>query len=305
MAADIMRSADFRSIVEPILSEAFDGIYDLRDDEWQQFAVTEEGIKRAYQEEPVISGLGPAQLMLEGTPVTYDSGQTFYIKRYMYDVYGLAFALTKVLVEDGDHIRIGTTFSKHLAQSMAETEETVMANNLNRAFNGAFVGGDNVSLCNASHPTINSTYSNVLATPASLSQASVEQMLIQIRKAVNDRNFPIHLRDQRLIISPDNIMQAEVIVKSVLRSGVANNDINPVKTTDSLPKGIGVVTRLTSTTAWFIKTNAPDGLKRVNRRSITRTMEGDFETDSMRYKATMRFGNGWTNPRTVYGTAGV
>ena len=133
-----MRSSDFRSIVEPILNQAFDGVYDQRADEYKQVFTESNGIARAYHEEPMLYGMSSAPLMPDSNPVTYDAGGQLFVKRYTYDVYGLAFALTKVLVEDGDHIRIGSTFSKHLAQSMNETLETLCANHLNRAFNSAY-----------------------------------------------------------------------------------------------------------------------------------------------------------------------
>ena len=122
-----MRSTDFRSIVEPILNEEFDGIYDQRADEWQQFMKEETGTPRSYHEEPVLYGFGAAPELPDGMPVTYQSGGVLFIQRYIYRVYGLAFALTKVLVEDGDHIKIGQLYSRHLAQSMIETKETLAA----------------------------------------------------------------------------------------------------------------------------------------------------------------------------------
>jgi hypothetical protein len=137
-----MRSTDFRAIVEPILNESFDGVYDQRADEWSQVFSERTGIARNVHEEPVLYGMGSAPELPDGQPVTYDSGGQLYTARYLYKVYGLAFALTKVLVEDGDHIRLGTLFSRHLAQSMVETKETLGANILNRSFNAGFPGGD-------------------------------------------------------------------------------------------------------------------------------------------------------------------
>lgn len=303
MAGTIMRSTQFRSIVEPILNQEFNGVYDQRKDEYKQVFSVEDGIKRAYHEEPVLFGLGAAPELPDGQPVTYDEGGELYVKRYMYNVYGLAFALTRVLVEDGDHIRVGSTYSKHLAQSMAETEETVHANHLNRAFNGLYQGGDGVALISASHPVIGGVQSNLL-TPAALSQTSLEQALITIRQAQDSRGKKIRLTPKQLVISPANIMQAEVLLKSVLRAGTSNNDINPVKSTGMLDKAVAI-SRMTSSTAWFVQTDARNGMKSLWRRRVEKAMEGDFETDSMRYKSTMRFGSGWTDWRSMYGNAGV
>jgi hypothetical protein len=300
-----MRSTDFRSIVEPILNEAFDGVYDQRADEWKQVFVQQQGIPRNYHEEPVLYGFGAAPELPDGTPVTYQAGGVLFLQRYVYKVYGLAFALTKVLVEDGDHIRIGQTYAKHLAQSLIETKETLCANVLNRSFTAGYNGGDGVPLVATNHPLAQGTFSNQLNTPAALSQTSLEQILIQIRNAVDNNGKRIRLNPEKLVVSPSNVFQAEVLLKSVLRTGTADNDINPVKSMGLLAGGQANLSRLTSTTAWWIKTDAPEGLKLMMRRGLEKSMEGDFETDSTRFKSTERYAVGWTDPRTVFGTAGV
>ena len=300
-----MRSTDFRSIVEPILNECFDGVYDQRTDEWSRVFREQEGIPRNYHEEPVLYGFGAAPQLPDGTPVTYQQGGVLFLQRYVYNVYGLAFALTKVLVEDGDHIRIGQVYAKHLAQSLIETKETLSANVLNRSFNSSYLGGDGVPLISASHPIVSGTFSNQLTTAANLSQTSLEQMLIQIRQAVDNNQKKIRLVPKQLVVAPGNVFQAEVLLKSVLRTGTANNDINPVKSIGLLDEGAAVISRLTSSTAWWVQTDAPEGMKLLMRRKLEKTMEGDFETDSMRYKATERYQVGWTDPRAMYGTAGI
>jgi hypothetical protein len=300
-----MRSTDFRSIVEPILNECFDGVYDQRTDEWSRVFREQTGIPRNYHEEPVLYGFGAAPQLPDGTPVSYQQGGVLFLQRYVYQVFGLAFALTKVLVEDGDHIRIGNVYARHLAQSLIETKETLCANVLNRAFNSSFVGGDGVSLINTAHPIVNGSFSNQLATAANLSQTSLEQMLIQIRQAVDNNGKKIRLVPRQLVVAPGNVFQAEVLLKSVLRSGTANNDLNPVKSIGLLDEGAAVISRLTSATAFFVQTDAPEGMKLLMRRKLEKTMEGDFETDSMRYKATERYQVGFTDPRAMYGTPGV
>ena len=301
-----MRSTDFRSIVEPILNECFDGVYEQRADEWSRVFREQDGIPRNYHEEPVLYGFGAAPQLADGTPVTYQQGGTLFLKRYVYSVYGLAFALTKVLVEDGDHIRIGQVYAKHLAQSLIETKETLCANVLNNAFTGGqYAGGDGVALTSANHPIVNGTFSNQLATAANLSQTSLEQMLIQIRQAVDNNGTKIRLVPRQLVVAPGNVFQAEVLLKSVLRAGTTNNDINPVKSIGLLDEGAAVISRLTNPNSWWVQTDAPEGMKLMMRRRLEKTMEGDFETDSMRYKATERYDVGYTDPRAMFGTAGL
>jgi hypothetical protein len=307
-----MRSTDFRSVVEPILNEVADGVYDQRKDEWKQLFSESDGIARAYHEEPMLYGMQSAPEMPDGTKVHYDAGGQLFAKRYPYKVYGIGFALTQVLVEDGDHVRLGATMAKHGMQSIIETIETVLANDLNYAFtnSAAYHGGDGTPLCYNAHigaqtfASGNAAVSNVLSAAAALSQTSLEQMLVQIRQAKDPRGKNIRLTPQKLVVSPSNMLQAEVLVKSVLRAGVANNDLNPVNSMKIL-SDVVVLSRLTSSTAWFIKTDANDGLKVLWRRKPTKTMEGDFETDSLRWKLTSRFGHGWTEWRTLYGTPGI
>jgi len=300
-----MRSTDFRSIVEPILNEAFDGVYDQRADEWSTVFREQSGIPRNYHEEPVLYGFGAAPQLPDGSPVSYQQGGVLFLQRYVYQVFGLAFALTKVLVEDGDHIRIGQVYAKHLAQSLVETKELLCANVLNRAFNSAYSGGDGVSLINTAHPIASGSFSNQLTTAAALSQTSLEQMLIQVRLAVDNNGKKIRLQPLKLIVAPGNVFQAEVLLKSVLRTGTANNDINPIKSIGLLPEGASVISRLTSPTNWWVQTDAPEGMKLMMRRALEKTMEGDFETDSMRYKATERYWPSWTDPRALFGTPGA
>ena len=300
-----MNSAQFRQIVEPVLNAIFDGIYEQRKDEWKAFLRQDTGTPRAYHEEPVMYSFGAAPEMPEGTQVTYATGGVLYTARYTYKVYGLGFAITKVLVEDGEHMPVGKMFSKALAQSMVETKETLAANILNRAFSGSYLGGDGKALCATDHPLASGSASNRLATDAALSQTSVEQMLIQIRNATDNNGKKIRLTAQKLIVPTALQFQAEMILKSTLRPDTANNNINPVKSMNMLPEGFDVISRLTSTTAWWMKTGVEEGMKLMMRRPLQKSMEGDFETDSMKYKATERYGMGWTDWRDIYGTTGA
>lgn len=301
MSGNVMRSQLFKSVVEPILNTHFNGIYDHRADEYKQVFEEDDGIARGYHEETVLFGFGAAPRVPDGQPVTYDEGGQLYVKRYGYDVFGLAFALTRVLVEDGDHIRVGSTYSKHLAQSMMETLETLTCNHLNRGFNGSYLGGDGVSLISANHPVIGGVQSNLL-TSAALSQTSVEQSIITIRQMADSRGKKIRVLPKQLVVHPSNSLQADVILKTVKRTGTANNDNNPVVA--NLKEAV-VLSRLTSPTAWFTQTDARNGMKVLWRRRVEKGMEGDFDTDSMRYKATMRLASGWTEWRNMVGNAGL
>ena len=305
-----MRSTDFRSIVEPILNEEFDGVYEQRVDEWRGPLREQTGIPRNYHEEPVLYGFGAAPEVPDGSPVSYQAGGVLFMKRYQYRIWGLAFALTQVLVEDGDHIRIGQIYAKHLGQSLIETKETLGANIYNRAFNSSYPQGDGVSFISTAHPIVAtgggpSTFSNQLTNAAALSQTSLEQLLVQVRQAIDNTGKKIRLMPKAITCAPANVFQAETILKSALRTGTANNDVNPILTMKLLADGQYNMSRLTSNTAWWINTDAPEGAKMMMRRGLKRSMEGDFETDTMRFKATERYIPGVTDPRTAFGTPGM
>lgn len=302
-----MLSTQFKNEVAPIMATAFDGVYDQRDDEYKQiFDVRNSPYDRNQFIQPFLYGFDAAPEIAEGQPISYDSGGELYNTVYLYRRFGMAFALTDTLVEDGDHISIGTTYAKHQAQAIIETKERRCANVLNRAFNASYVGGDGTTLVSTTHMLANGgTFSNQLSSAAVLSQTSFEQMLIQIRNAVNANGFPIVLKAKELVINPANMMTGLTILKSVGRTGTANNDVNPVQYITSLDTDPTVLSRLTSTIAWFVHTDAEDGLQVIQRTKLKKEMLGDFETSSMRYKASERYVEGYTDPRTIFGTAGV
>src|SRR5580693_1028275 len=302
-------SQQFKSVVSPILNEVVDSVFAQRTEEWKQVFKEKPGIDRAYHEFPVLYGMPAVPEIPDGTAVTYSTFGQAYIYRIVYKVYGMGFALTKVLVEDGDHIRIGTIGAEQLAQAYTETEEVLCANILNRAFNSAYTFGDGVALVATNHPLIiGGNYSNLLATPAALSQTSLEQLLIQIRNAVDYTNKRIRVTPLKIVTGPSNVFQAEVLLKTVLRAGTANNDPNPVLSLKMLPEGQANLSRITSTTMWGIQTDAAGspGFVLLTRRRQDKSFEGDFDTDSMRYKVTGRYSPGVVETaRCFYATPGL
>lgn len=300
-----MVSTQFVSVVEPLLNEVFDGTYAKLPREYARIFAQETAIARRFQESSVLYGLGTAVLKPEGQNITYDQGGEHYRVRFTPKVYALAYAMSEELIDDGDHISLGKSFSEHLARGMDESKEIVHANILNRAENGSYLGGDNVTLLSTSHPlALGGTWSNRLATAANLSEAAIEQLLIQIMNAVDGRSKRIALNGRRLVISPSNVFNAARIQRSVGRPGTADNDINATKSLGMLTEDPARITRLTTVNQWFIQTDAPEGLITKQRKSLKRGMEGDFETNSMRYKAYERYDANWVDPRCVYGTAG-
>jgi len=308
----IMNSAQFRTLVSPIMCAVYDAKYEELKPEYPEVFHVEDGMKSDQHVIPILSGFGVAREYTSGTPIEYDTGQEIGQAVGRYKEFGLAFAITKTLVEDGEEkaIKFAKRYSDELAVSHRETEELEAASILNRAFNGSYTGWDSVSLCNASHPGVSgTTYSNLLSTPASLSQTSLEQIMVQIRQAADFNGKKISLKPRKLVVPPSLMNTAIVLLQTVQRTGTANNDINPIKASKTLDQDPVIMTRLTSTTNWFVTTEGrnidKNGLLFLNRRKLDRDTIGDFETNSMRFKATRRYVAMWADPKYIYGTPGV
>lgn len=261
--------------------------------------------EKAYEEDQELAGFGLAPVKSEGGSISYDTTINGYVKRYTHVSYGLGFIITQEAVEDNQYKAQAEKRVKALRRSMRHTKETVGANVLNRAFNSAFTGGDGVELISTAHVTANGTQSNELAVAADLSEASLEDMLIQIRTARDTRGLLIALRPKKLIVPPQLEFEAERILKSTLQNDNANNAINAIRSTGSLPEGAMAWSFLTDTNAWFVKTDAPEGLKVINRRALALEKDSDFETGNFKHRATERYSFGWSDWRAIFGSAGA
>jgi len=261
--------------------------------------------RRAFEEDMSQNGFGLGAVIPEGGAVSYDTAQQGFLTRYQHITYGLGFNITRNMVEDDQYDVIGKMRAQGLAFSMRQTKEIVGANIYNRAFTAGYVGGDGVTLLNASHPNVSGgTWSN-LTTAATLSEAQLEDLTIDIMQATNDRGLNISLIADCLIIPPDLVYEADRILNSPLRVGSADNDLNALKNMGKFPGGVKVNHYLTSSTAYFIRTNARNGMKYYERRADDFSMDNDFDTDNAKYKATGRYSFGWTDPRGLYGNAGA
>ena len=248
---------------------------------------------------------GLAPVKAQAGSVSYDSESQGYTKRYTHVVYGLGYIVTEEELEDNLYEEVSKKRSKALAFSMRQTEEIVAANVLNRAFNTSYTGGDGKAMIVSDHPTLTGNQSNVLTTAADLSEASIEDLCIQIMNATNSRGLKISVMPRKLIVAPNEAFNAERIVKSSLQAGTANNDLNAIKNMGIFPDGVTVNHYLTDTDAWFIKTNVPNGLTRFTRRALKFAQDNDFDSANAKAKATVRFSVGWTDWLGVYGTPGA
>jgi hypothetical protein len=264
-----------------------------------------ESSDRAFEEEVMLSGFGEAPVKTEGAGLAYDTAQEVFTARYTHETIALAFSLTEEAVEDNLYDRLARRYTLALARSMATTKQIKAASVLNGAFLTS-IGGDGVPLCSTDHPIIGGpNQKNELATAADLSETSLEQAIIDIQSLVDERNLKIAIQGLKLIIPKELQFTADRIMKSTLRVGTADNDINALKNMGMIPQGYTVNHYLTDPDAWFIKTDAPNGMKMFERVSMKTAFEGDFETGNMRYKARERYSFGFSDWRGIFGCPGA
>jgi len=291
--------------LEPGLNALFGMEYDRYENEHAEIFDTESS-DRAFEEEVLIVGFGNASVKQEGQGVQFDSASEGFTARYTHETVALAFALTEEAVEDNLYDRLGARYTKALARSMAHTKQVKAANVLNNAFSSSFTGGDGVSLINTAHPLANGgSLANRATTMSDLNETSLENALISISTFVDDRDMILALRGLKLIVPPQLQFVADRLLETPGRVNTADNDINAVRNMGLLPEGYAVNHFLTDTDAWFIKTDCPDGFKHFERTPISTSMEGDFDTGNVRYKARERYSFGFSNPRCVFGSQGA
>lgn len=260
---------------------------------------------RQFEEDVGVSSFGLAIAKPEGAAISYDTERQAFISRYNHVVYALGFVITREIMEDDQYDVVGQRKAQGLAFSMRQTKEIIAANVYNRAETAGYVGGDGVTLLSTSHPNFaGGTWSNRLATAADLSEAALEQAMIDIAGFTNDRGLLISVRPKSLIIARQNIFEAKRLVAPDGRPGTDTNDINALKALGMVPEVV-VNHYLTDPDAWFIRTDVPHGMKHFERRADAFEMDNDFDTENAKFKATARYSFGWTDPRGVYGSMGA
>lgn len=260
---------------------------------------------KAYEEDVGQSSFGLAIQKAEGAPIQYDSERQGFTTRYSHAVFALGFIITREIMEDDQYDVVGQNKAQGLAYSIRQTKEVLGTNVYNRAFNSSYVGGDGVALLSASHPNIaGGTWSNLIATASDLSEASLEQAVIDIAAYTNDRGLKIAVKPKSLVIPYTLQFEAARILKTVGRVGTDNNDINALNSMGMF-KDVIVNHYLTDNDAWFIRTDVPNGMKYFDRRSDEFGMDNDFDTENAKFKASFRASWGWTDAKALYGSAGA
>jgi len=299
-----MTTGSLAKLLYPGVNKFFQTKYNDYETQWTDLFDSYK-TNRNFVEDVGMTGLGLMSEKSELAPISYDTMGQSFTKRYTMTVYALGFMISKELVEDDLYGEVAEKKASALARSARHTQEIVAANVYNRAFTSGYTGGDGIILGSASHPNKSGgTYSNILSTAANLSEAAIEQATIDIKKWTDDRGLRINVKPQSLIIPVDLEFEADRLFNSRLRVGTSDNDKNS-KVFGMFPKGVKVNNFLTSTTAWFIRTDCPDGMKFFERRAMSFDTDSDFDTETAKFKCTHRYAYGWTDPKAFYGTPGV
>jgi len=298
--------------LEPGLNALFGLEYSRYENEHAEIFMSEAS-DRAFEEEVMLSGFGSASVKQEGAGIVYDQATESFTSRYTHETVALGFAITEEAIEDNLYDRLASRYTRALARSMANTKQVKAAAVLNNAFDtgGSYNGGDGVALCTTNHPlATGGTFRNELSTAADLNETSLEQSLIDIASFVDERGLKIAIQGRKMIIPKELQFTAERVMKNPLSttltsSNFAKNDINAMMNMGMIPEGYRVNHFLTDTDAFFIMTDAPNGLKNFVRSPIKTAIEGDFDTGNVRFKARERYSFGWSDPRGIFGSPGA
>ena len=264
-----------------------------------------ESSERSFEEETKLSGFSAAPVKNEGSAIAYDNAQEAWTARYQHETIALGFSITEEAMEDNLYDSLSARYTKALARAMAYTKQVKAANVLNNGFSSSYTGGDGVELFSTLHPLVSGgVNSNEPATPADLNETSLEAAVIQIAQWTDERGLLIAAKPRKLVVPTALMFVATRLLETELRVATADNDINALKNNGSIPEGYTVNHFLTDTNAWFLTTDVPNGLKHFVRMPLAQSMDGDFDTGNVRYKARERYSFGWSDPLGMYGSSG-
>ena len=288
----------------PGLNALFGLEYDRYGEEHKEIYETESS-DRSFEEETKLSGFANAPVKNEGAAIAYDNAQEAFTSRYNHVTIALGFSLTEEVVEDNLYDSLSARYTKALARSMANTKQVRAANVINNGFDAAYTGGYGVSLFNDSHPLVSGgVNSNTQDTPTDLNETALENAVIQIAAWTDERGLLIAAKPRKLVIPPALQLVDTRILETQLRVGTADNDINAMYTNSSIPEGYTVNHYITDTDAYYLTTDVPNGMKHFERTALTTSMDGDFDTGNVRYKARERYSLGWSDPLGMWGSPG-
>jgi hypothetical protein len=265
-----------------------------------------ENSERSFEEETKLSGFSAAPVKNEGSAIAYDNAQEAWTARYNHETIALGFSITEEAVEDNLYDSLSKRYTKALARGMAYTKQVKAASIINNGFSSGYAGGDGQALFSTAHPLVSGgTNSNRPATNADLNETSLEAAVIQIAAWTDERGLLIAAKPKKLFIPPALMFVAKRLLSTELRVGTTDNDINALKSMGAISEAFTVNHWLTDTNGWYLTTDVPNGLKMFVRSPLANSMDGDFDTGNVRYKARERYSFGWSDPLGVFGSPGA
>lgn len=301
--AGVIMTSNHPKLLWPGVNAIWGQVYDEHPVEYTDLYDVETS-DRAYEEDLKLTGFGLAAMKSEGGPPTWDSEQTGGVTRYQHIAYSLGYIVTHEELQDNLYEEVSMRRAKANAFSVAQTVETISTFLWNNAFNATYyTTWDGKSMIATDHVNVTGgSFSNELSPGADLSEIALEDMCIQIMQAKNDRSLNIALMPQSLHVAPGEYFNAHRILKSTLQSDTNNNNINVLKAVNAFPKGIKVNHYFTNASSWFVRTNAPNGLKFFWRERPSLSRDNDFHTKNALALAYFRCSFGLTDPLALFGS---
>lgn len=287
----------------PGLNALFGMDYAQYQEEHKEIYTTETS-DRSFEEETKLAGFAAAPTKTEGAAIAYDTAQEAFTARYNHETIALGFAITEEAIEDNLYDSLSKRYTKALSRAMAYTKQVKGANVLNNAFSGSYLGGDGVALCSTSHPLTGGGVNSNRITGADLNETSLEAAIVQMAGWTDERGLLLAAKPKKLIVPAALMFVAQRLLKTELRVGTSDNDINAIVNMGAIPGGYTVNHFLTDTNAWFLITDVPDGLKHFVRVPISNGMDTDFGTGNALYKSRERYSFGWSDPLGIIGSSG-
>jgi hypothetical protein len=260
--------------------------------------------KMALERTAEMRYLSYAQLKTEGGQTSFDNGAgERYVYNQEHNEIGLGYAITRKAIDDNLYKTQFHPSNLGLMESFQQTQEIYAANVLNTATTyNTSVGGDGVALCATNHPIDAGTYANTPAIQVDLNEATLLASMIGIRYNFRDQaGLKMFARARKLVVPPQLEPVAIRLMKTELRPGTADNDVNAIlSTAGGLTEGFITLDYLTSQYAWFLLTNIA-GLAYMSRIPFETSMQVDFTTDNLLVKGYQRYSFSYFNPRCIYG----
>lgn len=295
-----------------LLKELLPGLNALFGMEYKQYSeehkeiFDQETSDRSFEEETKLSGFGSAPVKAEGAALSYDNAQEAWTARYTHETIAMGFSITEEAVEDNLYDSLSSRYTKALARAMAYTKQVKAASVLNNGFSGGPTYGDGKTLFATDHPLVGGgTNSNRPSVATDLNETSLEAAIIQIAGWTDERGLLIAAKPKKLLVPPSLMFVATRLLKTELRVGTSDNDLNALKTMGAIPEGYAVNHYFTDNNAWFIKTDVPNGLKHFVRTPMQTGMDNDFDTGNARYKARERYSFGASDSLGMWGSPGA